>query len=316
MSRADVERVGLGPSEVLDAVRACFVEKGHGRVEMPPKPGIHPGGDAFIHAMPAYIGALDAAGVKWVSGYPDNAAKGLPYIGGVMVLNDPATGMVRMIADCTWVTAVRTAAATALAVEKLAHPGASKVALLGLGVQGRSHFDALPFVMPALSEVRAYDVDAGQVERFVAYAAGATFAVRPVASAREAVDDADVIVTAGPILKTPTPTIEMEWIAPGALICPVDFDSYVAAGVLLGADRFYSDDLRQLAYYQSQGYFASLPADRRELADVVVGRDAGRSDDTQRIVVMNLGIALEDMAVGARLYERAVAAGIGVRLER
>ncbi len=314
LSRADVERVGLGPREILDAVRAAFVEKGHGRVEMPPKPGIHPGGDAFIHAMPALIPALDAAGLKWVSGYPDNAARGLPYIGGVLVLNDPATGLVRMIADCTWITAVRTAAATALAVSCLARVGASRVALLGLGVQGRSHLDALPFVMPELAEVRAYDVDASQAERFATYASGAAFGVIVTRTPREAVEGADVIVTAGPILKSPEPTIPLEWIAPGALICPVDFDAYVAADVLLEADRFYSDDLRQLDYYRWQGYFANLPDDRRELADVVVGRDAGRTSDDARIVVMNLGIALEDMAVAARVFAHARAEGIGTEL--
>ncbi len=80
LSRRDVEAVALPMAEVIDALEAMFREKGEGRVEMPPKPGIHPRPDAFIHAMPAYIPSMEAAGVKWVSGFPANPARGLPYI--------------------------------------------------------------------------------------------------------------------------------------------------------------------------------------------------------------------------------------------
>src|SRR5215813_2058837 len=92
LSRADVERASLSMEEIIAAVEEVFLEKGNGRVEMPPKPGIHPLPDAFIHAMPGYIPAMAAAGIKWVSGYPQNQAKGLPYIQGLLMLNDPETG--------------------------------------------------------------------------------------------------------------------------------------------------------------------------------------------------------------------------------
>ena len=77
---------------IIDAVEGVFREKGTGRVEMPPKPGIHPRPNAFIHAMPAHIPATGASGLKWVAGYPENPQKGLPYISGLLILNDPATG--------------------------------------------------------------------------------------------------------------------------------------------------------------------------------------------------------------------------------
>ena len=93
LSRADVEAVGLAMSEIIEALETMFREKGAGRVEMPPKPGIHPREDAFLHAMPAYVPALESAGIKWVSGFPQNPAKGLPYITGLLILNDPATGI-------------------------------------------------------------------------------------------------------------------------------------------------------------------------------------------------------------------------------
>ena len=92
LSQEDVVSVGLTMAEIIEVLDVAFREKGRGNTEMPPKPGIHPGGeDNFIHAMPAYIPALNAAGVKWVSGFPGNQKKGLPYITGLLILNDPET---------------------------------------------------------------------------------------------------------------------------------------------------------------------------------------------------------------------------------
>ncbi|MGD9072517.1 MAG: hypothetical protein PVI69_12185, partial [Desulfobacterales bacterium] len=112
LSQADVVNTGLKMAEIVDAVEQCFVELGNGRVEMPPKPGIHPGqgGNNFIHAMPASIPAMKSAGVKWVSGYPGNQARGLPYITGLLILNDTETGIPIAVMDCVWITAMRTGA--------------------------------------------------------------------------------------------------------------------------------------------------------------------------------------------------------------
>ena len=100
LSQADVAAVGLTMEEIIAALEAMFREKGEGRVEMPPKPGVHPLPDAFIHAMPAFIPALNSAGVKWVSGYPDNYRRNLPYISGLLILNDPQTGLPLAVMDC------------------------------------------------------------------------------------------------------------------------------------------------------------------------------------------------------------------------
>ncbi|MBW1748058.1 MAG: hypothetical protein JRJ34_06540 [Deltaproteobacteria bacterium] len=140
LSQKDVVSVGLTMTEIIETLEVAFREKGRGNTEMPPKPGIHPGGeDNFIHAMPAYIPALNAAGVKWVSGFPGNQKKGLPYITGLLILNDPETGIPISVMDCVWITAVRTGAATALSARHLARPESSVVGVLGCGVQGRTN---------------------------------------------------------------------------------------------------------------------------------------------------------------------------------
>ena len=95
--------VDHGPEGALGIIINRVI--GEGRVEMPPKPGIHTRKDAFIHAMPAYIPSLESAGIKWVSGYPENQKKGLPYISGLLILNDPETGIPISVMDATWITA-------------------------------------------------------------------------------------------------------------------------------------------------------------------------------------------------------------------
>ena len=143
LSRSDVERINIPMRDIIDALDDMFKEKGNGRVEMPPKPGIHTRPDAFIHAMPAYIPSTEAAGMKWVSGYPENQGKGLPYITGLLILNDADTGVPIAVMDATWITAMRTGAATAVAAKYLARPGSSSVGILACGVQGRTNLEAL-----------------------------------------------------------------------------------------------------------------------------------------------------------------------------
>jgi ornithine cyclodeaminase/alanine dehydrogenase len=143
LSQVDVTKVNLDMATVIKLLEIAFREKGAGKVEMPPKPGIHTMPDAFIHAMPAFIPALHSAGIKWVSGYPENQKRDLPYITGLLILNDVETGIPYSVMDCTWITAYRTGAASALAARYLARPESKTVGILACGVQGRTNLEAL-----------------------------------------------------------------------------------------------------------------------------------------------------------------------------
>ncbi len=167
LSRADVESVKLPMKEIIDLLEKAFLEKGQGRVEMPPKPGIYTMPDAFIHAMPAYIPSMRSAGIKWVSGYPDNFKRGLPYISGLLILNDAETGIPYAVMDCTWITAYRTGAASGLAAKYLARPESETVGILACGVQGRTNLEALACLFP-IKRVYAYDVLPAIQGKFVA----------------------------------------------------------------------------------------------------------------------------------------------------
>lgn len=314
LSRADVEAVALDMASVLAAVERGFVEKGHGRVEMPPKPGIHTRPDAFLHAMPAYLPALRSAGVKWVGGYPENAARGLPYISGLLVLNDVDTGLPYALMDCTWITAFRTGAATALAARHLARPDSASVAILACGVQGRVNLEALALVLP-ITRAYAYDLRRDVQQRFVAEMGNRLgIEVIGVDAPHAAVAAADVIVTSGPILKRPTPTIEAGWVAPGAFASAVDFDSYWSGAALAEFDRIATDDHAQFAYYRTLGYFEQTPTPDADLGELAIGRKPGRASRDERTLAINLGLALDDMAVAPEVYRRALERGIGTWL--
>jgi ornithine cyclodeaminase/alanine dehydrogenase-like protein (mu-crystallin family) len=314
LSRADVESVGLTMSEVIEALEGMFLEKAAGGVEMPPQPGIHTRPDAFIHAMPAYIQGLEAAGMKWVSGYPANRAAGLPYISGLLILNDPETGIPLAVMDCTWITAMRTGAATAVAARHLARSDSRSVGIVACGVQGRSNLQALACLFD-VGTVRAYDIDVETARRYAADMKDALgIFVEPVTELADAVRGLDIVVTSGPILKHPDPPIPAGWLAPGSFASLVDFDSYWRGAALREADRLATDDAAQMRYYREVGYFRDTPEPYAELAELVAGAKPGRERADERTMAVNLGLALEDMAVAVRVLERARAEGIGTRL--
>lgn len=314
LSRRDVERVGLPMRSIIDALERMFRLKGRGQVEMPPKPGIHPRPDAFIHAMPAHIPAMRSAGIKWVSGYPGNQKRGLPYINGLLILNDPETGIPLCVMDCTWLTAQRTGAATAVAAKYLARPESASVGILACGVQGRSNLEALACLFK-LQKAAAYDVRPGLAARY-AEEMGARLGleIEAVDRPEKAVRGLDLIVTSGPILKKPHPVIEADWVAPGAFASPVDFDSYWKPAALRQFDLLATDDKAQFRYYREAGYFQKTPAPYADLGELAAGRRRGRTSARQRTASINLGLALEDMAAAIRIYEKARVRGIGREL--
>jgi len=311
LSQADVVSLGITMAEIIEALAVAFREHGESRVEMPAKPGVHTQPDAFIHAMPAYIPAMRSAGVKWVSGYPDNAKRGLPYISGLLILNDVDTGIPLAVMDCTWITAKRTGAATALAAKYLARPDSQVVGILGCGVQGRSNLEALR-VLFSVKRVLAFDIAPERLDGF-AREVGEMWGleVAKASDARAAVGPADIVVTSGPILRKPHATIKKGWLQEGGFASLVDFDSYWDGPAMKEVDKFCTDDIPQLEHYRRIGYFQDIPPIYASLGELVAGRKPGRQSDTERTIACNLGLALDDMAVAPIVYKRALERGIG-----
>ncbi len=318
LSRADVEGLGLSMREVLTAVDDGFAAKGRGDTEMPPKPGIHTRPDCFIHAMPAYVREPEVAGLKWVSGYPPNPAHGLPYISGLLILNDPETGVPLAVMDCAWITAMRTGASAGISAKYLARAGSEVAAMIGCGVQARASLLALAETMPALGAVRCFDVDWAAASTFIdemsALFPGLRFDI--CAGAAEAAGAADVVVTAIPIVTAPTPDLDAGVLRAGALAVALDYDSAWTSRAMRECDKFCADDTGQLLATRDHGvYFGGIPAVvHADLGELAAQLKPGREDDTERIFSMNMGIAVDDVVTAKLLYDRARKLGAGTRL--
>lgn len=314
LSQEDVMAVHLKMTDAMHIVDQALWEHGHGRAENPPKYGVHPVAGAFIHAMPAHIPRLRAAGLKWVSSFPGNARLGLPAVMGLMVVNDAVTGAPLAVMDGRWITAIRTGAVSALAARHLGRPDSRVFGLVGSGVQGRSNLLALREVLTELKVARVYDIDPSALEAYVSeMGAIMPFAVEAVASAEEAIREADVIVTATGRLEEPV--YREAWVKSGALVLPVHHRGWENA-TLHRVDKFVTDDWAQLqhAHQTDGGFYGALPRPYAELGEIIIGKRPGRENPTERIIDFNYGLALEDVAMAAEVLARARAQGLGTTL--
>jgi len=321
LSEKEIVSLGIPVSEVMEVVERGFTLKGEEKMEMPAKIGIHPRKDCFIHAMPCYAGGdVDAAGLKWVAGYPINQAKGLPYITGVMCLNESETGFAKAIMDANWITAWRTGAATGVCAKHMADPDSETIAVVGLGVQGRTNTMALVEALPKLKTVKAYDVFESQIGKYrdIVQPDLAKAEVVPCKTVEEAVRDADVVVTCTPIVAEPERFVRSEWLKKDMLAVAVDYDSAFDADVMTGATAFVCDDMHQYLWTQEHGvYFQKgYPVEEEILGDMghlCAGKKKARLEGRRAAVLM--GIASHDVMTANLIYEKAKARGMGKMVE-
>jgi len=301
LSREEVARLLPVVPDQLDLVEETYRAVGAGRVELPPKPGIHPRPDSFIHAMPAYLRDDDVAALKWVAGYPANKERGLPYITGLIVLNDPETGVPAAIMDGAEITAARTAAASGVCIRRWGPDGWTRAAVLGAGEQGRFHAEVLRELNPDVA-ILAWDPHPERV-------ASLGDRVEAAPGPREAVEGSEVVVTAGPIVENPESPLTSGWLGEQSLGLPIDFDFYFSAEAVEAAELFLVDDVGQFDYYRSLGHFRGWPEPEGS-----VGEALPRDGSPSRVVCCNLGIGALDAAFAARVLAAARDRGVGTEL--
>ncbi|MGD9288587.1 MAG: ornithine cyclodeaminase family protein, partial [Desulfobacterales bacterium] len=253
-------------------------------------------------------------GIKWVAGFPKNPEKGLPYVSGLLIFNDVHTGLALAVMDCVWITAKRTGAASAISARHLARPESSVMGMLGCGVQGRSHVEAMKVLFP-LKKIMAYDVNLEAQSDFVSDISNSfDLEVVPVKTPREAVTGCDIVVTAGPMTQTPHATIQAGWLDKGAFASLVDYDAYWQPAAMQEVEKFCTDDTHQFQMAQQAGYFKELPDLHADLGELATNRKPGRQSPEECTMAANLGLALNDMAVAPLLYQKAKENGIGTWL--
>lgn len=301
LARREVAELLPPVLDQIDLVERTYRSMAAGRVELPPKPGVHPRPDAFVHAMPAYLADDDVVAIKWVAGYPQNKAKGLPYIAGLVVVNDAETGAPVGVMDAAEITAARTAAASGVCIRSFAPNGWSAAAILGCGEQGRYHARVIEALNPR-AEIRAYDVHPGRARELGE-------AVVEAQDPRAAVTGAEVVIGAVPIVRDPSPPVANGWLGDRYLALPIDFDASFQAEPIARADLFLTDDVAQFEYYRALGHFRGWPAPHWS-----VGEALERGDSGSRVACCNLGVGALDAAFAAVVLRRAREQGVGVAL--
>lgn len=319
LSQEEIDSIGITMPEVMDRVEQGFAALGRGEVEMPAKIGVHPREDCFIHAMPCWVGgAVDACGIKCVSGYPINQPKGLPYITGVFCLIDPETGIVTSVMDAGWITAWRTGAASGVYAKYFGNPETEVAGMIGLGVQGRVNLIAMREVFPGLRRVQIYDTVESQAEKFVSAMEpelpNAEFVSCP--DIKNAVADADVVVTCTPIVEKPERFVKREWLKDDILAVSVDYDSAMDAKIMAG--NFVCDNKNQYLWTQEQGGYFQNGYPRKngiyaDMGEVCAGKKEGVREGLRGAVLM--GIASHDVMTGALVFEKAVEKGLGTKVK-
>jgi ornithine cyclodeaminase/alanine dehydrogenase-like protein (mu-crystallin family) len=314
LSQEDILDMNLKLRKVINLVEKGLKEHGRGRVENPPKPGIHSKPNSFIHAMPAYYKDLNIGGIKWVSGYPDNRERGLPQILGLLILNDMNTGIPLCVMDCRWITAVRTAAVTGITAKYCAKKGSSTLGIVGAGVQGKHNLLALKEVIPSIKRVKVFDISneaAGRYQDELAKRVGVEITICD--DVESVAKGSDIIVTA--TQKLERPIVKNEWFEAGCLGIGLEGSRAWDGDAILKADKFVTDDWEQTKYYKTQGSFADgLPNSYTEIGKIICGEKPGRENDDERILAISPGLALEDMIVANYIYQVAKGKDIYRRL--
>jgi ornithine cyclodeaminase len=333
LSQEDVIAAGgleIGPT--VDTVEEALRLHALGETILPHKPMIRWSDDldseerdGRIMAMPAYVGgSFDVAGLKWIPSVPSNPSRGLPRGIGLIVLTSRQTGLPLAIMDGTVVSAMRTAAVTAISCRLLAPPDVRVAALLGTGAQARTQLMGLEHALTGLEEVVVFDVAPGRAEAFVEREAAARdgsgrsgFAFAIARSAEEACRRAQVIV---PVTVAPEPYVLPEWLAPGSLFVSISsLDPTV--DVLRRADVLVADDWEHDSGHASRPFARALAegavtrSQVVELGELLIGSKPGRTSPSQRVFVSPVGLAIEDVAAAHRIWRRAAQEGIGTKLE-
>ena len=317
LSETDV-RIVLSMDDLIPAMRAALIQFSTGHVMQPLRTVVEVGPQkAFFGVMPAHIPDPPALGAKLVTVYASNIHAGLPSHLASIVLLDPATGELLALMDGRYITEARTAAVSAVATDLLARENASSLAILGSGVQARSHLDAIRRVR-TLAEVRVWSPNADRCADFVREMRPRTrLPIVAAESAREAVLGADIIVL---VTASKEPVVESDWIGDGTHVCAVGAcrptQRETTTAVMRRARLFVDSRAGALAEAGdivlpiAEGAFGPDHI-VGELGELAAGRLRGRTSPSEVTMFKSLGMAVEDVAAAHLAYAKASERGLG-----
>jgi ornithine cyclodeaminase len=293
-------------ADAISAVAGGFAALSTGQATVPLRLSVPLRHDGVALTMPAALAGASSYSVKVVSVAPRNALSGRPVVMATVLLGDAATGELLALLDGTALTALRTGAAGGVAARELSRSSSGCAALFGAGAQARTQLLALAAVRP-IREVRIVARDPAHAATFRAWAAQeralAAIAIR-TAAARDAVTDADIVVTA---TSSHEPVFQGAWLSKGVHVTAVgsftpdmrELDDETLRGARIVVDH------RAAALAEAGELRGRRDDEVVEIGEVLARRVPGRTDDLQRTVFKSVGSAIQDLVVAARAYERA-----------
>jgi ornithine cyclodeaminase/alanine dehydrogenase len=318
LGRKDVE-AALTIGDAMGAVENAFREHGLGTVNMPLRPTIrvedHKGSVLF---MPAHIKSMGALGIKVVSVYADNPSKyNLPTILGVVLLNDPKTGELLAIMDGTYLTAMRTGAASGVATKYLARKDSRQVGIIGTGVQGRTQIAAVCTVR-SVEKVKAYDIAPARCKSFCEEVTKQfRIPAVPVSSAQEVAEGSDIVITAS---TSKTPILNGEWLGEGTHVNAIgshtpdarelDSNAIKRAKIIVDSRDAALKEAGDIMIPISEGLITPEHI-FAELGEVITGKKVGRQNDVEITLFKSQGLAIQDVSTAKKIYDIAKRKGLG-----
>ena len=316
LSEKDIRVVSPALMEVVALVEQAYRLDAEGKVEVPTKIGVHPErANAFLHAMPAWVGGTRALGVKWVSYFPGNFSRGLPDSTGIIILNDPDVGLPRCIMEGMYVTFLRTAACAAVAAKHLASGPPRTLGLIGCGGLGLWSLRVMTSVFPSIQQVFVSSRTRESRERFCAnMSREGSWRIAAVDDPLQAVRDVDIVVSSMP--PADVKPVSADALTPGTLFIPLDLVNSWQDNVLAAIDRVAADNPTHFAAQVQSRRAPAFPLLKHptSIQDVVAGKSP-RVSSSQRALIAVCGIASTDVVVGWEIYRRARAANVGLEFD-
>lgn len=311
LSEETLHGLGVTAGEAVEAIEHLIRGHAQSKVWYAPKAVVEP--DARY--MMATLAAADEPpflAVKALVLNPGNAERGLKQINALVTLLDSETGLPVAVIDGNWVTAVRTAGLSAVAAKRLANPNSAIAAFIGCGVQAHSHLEAFAALFP-LREVRAFGRGRPNIDSLCKSADDLGLSAIASNSAREAVTDADLVISAVTQSARLEPFLDAGWLKPGAFAAITDFAAPWIIDSLALFERIIIDDLEQEASMPSPLVKADLVAG--DLSGLVLGDVAGRRTGAERTAFIFRAHPLGDLALAGLAYQKACAKSLGTSIK-
>lgn len=329
LSKDDVVSLGIKVTEVVAEIEKALTEHSNKTYEMHPKIGVHPIDTHpanFIHAMPAYLKQMGACGLKWVGGFANNYKFGLPNVTGIQIYNDTSTGVPLSVMDCSYMTGLRTAAVSTVAVKYSANPNPEVLAIAGCGFQGSMHLKFITTTIPSIKLIKLIDVRQDSAVKLKKEASEyLSGEIKICQNNEECVKDADIISTC---TNGDDRIIEKkEWFKEGTVGVGIEGGCAYTAESLHQADKFIVDDIPLAKYFDEIGkdrltedgepdpeFPGGLPNIYSTIGDIVTGKKAGRESKKERIIAIPIGLAICDIALTKLVYDTAVSKNAGQKI--